>query len=135
MLPIAASPRYFTPCGREFAGADRGMGVSISQGTQRAIARAILFRDIMLDSSSSSARLDILDVIGSNLLYHPVSTDRSLQAARPPPPARRCIYVRWNDRYISPACTSVTIRTKNIAVEREPAGDCRRARERVADRR
>lgn len=36
-------------------------------------ARAILFCNIMLDSSSS-ARLDILDVIGSNLLYRFVST-------------------------------------------------------------
>ena len=35
-------------------------------------ARAILFCNIMLDSSST--RLDILDVIGSNLLYRLVST-------------------------------------------------------------
>lgn len=50
--------------------------------------RTILFCNIMLDSSSS-ARLDILDVIGSNLLYRAAST---IEACRRSPIPSRCIY-------------------------------------------
>lgn len=96
---LTGVPRYFTP--------DRGLGnarrdvLCIRWDARH--TRAILFCNIMLDSSSST-RLDILDVIGSNLLYRPVSTIEACRRQSPCPPSirPRCIYgMHWNDRYIS----------------------------------
>lgn len=77
----------------------------------------------MLDSSSS-ARLDILDVIGSNLLYRPVSTLEACAGcaplSNPPPPpspplaAARIYGVHCATTDIFPGMYFRTIRTENI---------------------
>lgn len=119
MFPVGA-PRYFTPdlpAIREARGTVWHSAVLCGVvwcGVYAAgRTRAILFCNIMLDSSSS-ARLDILDVIGSNLLYHPVSTigARTLRPA--------VSTVQRNATDIFPDMHFRTIRRENI-VGRESA--------------